>query len=230
MDISEATEIVKNAYAICPNLWFYIKTADGQFKKKRLVINANGELRGYRRKSPDKLMAIDTSEWIRLRPRYTQKTQLFHNNMDKMLLYLSKSGLWENLYNELVRLNEIPELKLLDLYDAAPNPQRQFLKENGYQIITLKRFRDILYNIRCVTSIWYGKEGSDVKKEYKEAIETKTDFSRQWKVKYNNSINFQSSRMVASFSEMHSSQETGYYYILLDDMHIAFQQNPPVRL
>ena len=43
MELSEATSIVKEANKVCPNLWFYIKTTDGQYIKKRLTLTSKGE-------------------------------------------------------------------------------------------------------------------------------------------------------------------------------------------
>lgn len=230
MELSEATSIVKEANKVCPNLWFYIKTTDGQYIKKRLALTSKGELREYVKKRIDTLQPTDPSDWARLKPKYTSKVQLFKSNVSRILFYLSESGLWQSLIPELTQLQETSEDILLSLYNSEFPMQKDYLLSHGYKFITTQRLRSLLYDDKCIRPVYFGKDNLSIKKKYKEALEANKEFVFTWRMTYDNTIHYDPNTMTALYSEEFRGQHTGHYYILLDDMHAVFQQSIKIKI
>ena len=224
MELSEATAIVRKSLEICPNKFFYIKTDKGQYGRRRLLLGDDGRLLEYVGRSVDKTKVPDTTHWIRLRPRFTDKIQLFRHNIFLLQTHLYKSGLWEELLCELDILSQVSDKDLTDLYEKSRQEQRAYLAELGLQFIDCPKLRSLLYDVKCVRTVYYGNQ-KNIESEFKEALGKKQKFNRAWRMTYDNTITYDPDQKKAWYSEEYRGQKYGHYYILLDHTHVVFQKD-----
>lgn len=226
MELTEATEIVRKSNEACPsNLWFYTRYKNGQYAKVRLFFSSSGKLCQFKKKSSDQYEEAEVSEMTYLRPQFGSKVQLAFANIMRMLAYTTQSGLWQNLIPELTKLSNESEDKLLYLYEASYKEQAEYLKKKGIVHITPRMFRSMMYDRKCIRSVYYGKGNLNIKTRYQEALAKKKEFAISWRMTYDNTIVFNPKDMTAKYSEEYRGQKAGHYYMLLDDIHAAFPKD-----
>lgn len=223
MDVSEAKQIVRTARK-CPTQWFYIKTNEGKYIKKRLFISEKGVLCEYEKRSIDKTIPADTSYWLTLKPKYDSKTKLFRANVTRILSYLNESGLWKELVPEFERLDKESDTTIIDLYNRKYDLS-DYLKAGNFKHITPSILYDLMRDMKFIRVVYWGKGNLHLQAELQEAIRQKKDYCKKWQMTYDNTIIYKAKSNQAWYNEEYRGSSSGHYHILIDSQHTIFRKD-----
>lgn len=224
MEREKAKRIVEESLKLAPhNSWYYYKNHEGKYGKVRLFISKKGELCEYQKKSNDVYEEASTRDYVYLRPQFTSKSQLLFSNVSRMLGYLKESGLWEELVPELTMLSKETGETIGTLFDATKKEQSDYLKKRGFVHISLRHFRNMMYDRKFIRPVYYGKENFRIKQKVQNSLSKGNKFLIKWRKTYDNTISYNPEEMKAWYSEEYRGQSSGHYYILLDDTHATFK-------
>lgn len=224
MELSEAINIVKDSRMKDGNRTFIVYRESAKPEKRRLFVSQHGNLCEYVYRSRTKGYIIyDTENWMKLEPQTKYSVQNFRKNLAMVVHYLVQSQFWRSIRLNLIKLQSLSDDEIKYLYELDYAEQEKYLKEKNISIST--DMFSCLYYIRCIETVRYDKS-LDTHEQLKKAIRENRNFSDRWTRYYDCSIEYKVSddEKRAWYSEEYRGCGNGYYYVLLDDKHIAFRE------
>lgn len=221
MELSEVINIVKDAK---DTHTFLVYRESEKTEKKRLFVSQSGNLCEYAYRSRTKGYIIgDTDSWTKLEPLTTHSVQNFRKNLAMVVHYLVQSQFWRSIRLNLIKLQSLSDDEIKYLYELDYRDQQKYLTDRNITI-SIDQFL-CLYYIRCIETVRYDKS-LDTHEQLKKAIKENRNFSDRWTRYYDCSVEYKVSdnEKRAWYSEEYRGCANGYYYILLDDKHIAFKE------
>ena len=214
-------EIVKNANR--EGLYRFVVYYNNKREVKRLFIgSSSGEVCELKKGSRNKGYILDISNVINIeviKPK--SEIDIFKKNVNKIIKYLSDSGLWQEKLEDckyLITLNddEIISLKK-NFYDESKKHNitlwgidcfYSFFEERGIKSVN---FEDKFHKDFVVNNI-------------KQAIRDNENYHTTWRKNYDNSIRIENSNnnLRGWYSEEYKNYGNGHYYYLLDATHALY--------
>ena len=214
-------ELVKNANR--EGLYHFVVYYNNKREVKRLFIGCNsGKVCELKKGARNKGYILDVSNIINIeviKPK--SEIDIFKKNVNKIIKYLSASGLWQQ------KLEDVK--KLLTLSDA----EIIALKNNFYD--ESKKHNITLWGTDCFYSFFEERGIKSVNfedkfhKEYEvneinRAIRNNDNYYTTWRKNYDNSIRIENSNnnLRGWYSEEYKDCGNGHYYYLLDATHALY--------
>lgn len=213
-------ELVKNANreGLCRFVVYY----NNKREVKRLFISRSGEVCEFKKGSRHYGTILDISNVINIeviKPK--SEIDIFKKNVNKIIKYLSDSGLWQEKLEDCKYLITLSDDEIISL-------KKNFYDESKKHNITLWG-NDCFYSFfeeRGIKSVNFeDKFHKDfVVKNIKQAIRDKVDYRTRWRKNYDNSIHIEhgNNKLRGWYSEEYKNCGNGHYYYLLDATHALY--------
>jgi hypothetical protein len=204
---------------------FVITYHDGRKENKRLFISTNDCVCEFHKHSNRKGTEICYHEINNVALKSKQKSEIVvcRDNLQKVVKYLSISGLWQH-HLECAKLflsmtdEELLSYKNYDKYNT--------LVQNGNRWFGFDCFLNLFGKcIKCANFESYEREY--LKTRLSSALSNKDNISYRWRKGYDNSIEIRFDEDCAKgwYSEEYKGCVNGHYYFLLDNCHVLFGED-----
>lgn len=213
-------DLVKNANreGLCRFVVYY----NNKKEIKRLFISRSGEVCEFQKGSRRYGTILDISNIINIeviKPK--SEIDTFKKNVNKIIKYLSDSGLWQKKLEEVKYLTTLTDNEIISL-------KKNFYDESKKHNITLWG-SDCFYSFFDARGIKAVNFEDKIHKEYvvnniKQAIRDKVDYRTKWRKNYDNSIHIEhgDNNLRGWYSEEYKDCGNGHYYYLLDATHALY--------
>lgn len=224
LSYSEIVSIISSAYT----KKFIVTFTDGTKKEMRLFVSAGNAICEYKKRSRRYGYYISVSDFENVEPviNKVSQIQIFRRNLNNVIKYLSKSGLWYPMLATAMHINNLSddEIMAIKSYDSflewsKSNPKFHWFGEDCWdRMFTRDAIKTVNYqtsNREICTSI------------VKKHIDNKQNYYQQWRKGYDNSLelNFTNQYPRGWYSEEYKDCGNGHYYFLLDEKHVLFGEN-----
>jgi hypothetical protein len=217
----EFIELVRNANR--EGLFRFVVYYNNKKEIKRLFIGGSrGEVCEFKKGSSRMGYILDISNVINIeliKPK--NKIDIFRKNVDKIIKYLSASGLWQEKLKDCKYLTTLSDEEIIAL-------KNNFYDESKKHNITLWGL-DCFYSFFDERGIKAVNFEDKIHKEYvvnniKQAIRDKVDYRTKWRKNYDNSIHIEhgNNNLRGWYSEEYKDCGNGHYYYLLDETHALY--------
>ena len=227
MNHSEIKAVVEKSIKDCQNYNFVITMANGDKERKRLFISNDGFVCEFKRRSRTRGRCISCEElWKSVEPieKNTDKVNICKRNIRSVVKYLMSSGFWPDIYENMVKLQELSDDDLKYLCECEYDEHNRFMQERGIDHISPDKFSSLSSGRGIITINW-GKGHDWIKQGWLLALREKRNYSMRWTVSYDNSVEFNPDGNRAWYSEEYRGCGNGHYYLLLDEKHAAFRED-----
>lgn len=213
-------ELVKNANleGLCRFVVYY----NNKREVKRLFISRSGDVCEFKKGSRRYGTILDISNVINIeviKPK--SEIDIFKKNVNKIIKYLSDSGLWQEKLEDCKYLITLSDDEIISL-------KKNFYDESKKHNITLWGI-DCFYSFfeeRGIKAVNFeDKYHKDfVVKNIKQAIRDNENYYTTWRKNYDNSIRIENSNnnLRGWYSEEYKGYGNGHYYYLLDATHALY--------
>lgn len=221
MRLSEIINIIEQSYNEDRNKNFIV-IIDGKKHKKKLFVSGNNLVYEYAKRNKG-YECFDTDKWSEIYPQpKTDNTTLMRKRLNKVYVYLCKSGLWGKYKKDVEFLLSLSNTDLQKLVESNYETYCKFKEQNGLHISG-----DMFFNLlsKGIKTIKYEKYTSlEDSADFAKAIKERKEFSRKWYNCYDISIDCKPVQddMYAWYSEEYKGCLNGHYYIALDEKHVWF--------
>lgn len=226
METNYAVEIVRQERLNTGNVAFRVTTSDRIIPKIRLFVTKEGNVAEFRKGSRRWGYTVNVQNWQKIEPIHTkEKTDVFFHNVKRIIAYLTASGLWPNILEALKKLEKIDpnELKSWENKQHAWREYEGFANTLDIRTISSDEFFS-LWDPKCIKTAAFGK-WSDTKQKLTEHMMEKTAYSDRWRGSYDYSIEYNPDKKAAWYSEEYKNCGNGHYWLMLDNMHVAFRED-----
>jgi hypothetical protein len=210
---------------------------NGKVEKKRLFISINNDVCEYKKGSRRygyRLYDYDVMNWESVTPYQTKITDVVkvRNYMNKVVKYLTASGLWANIREDYEIILSLTDDVLDDIIHSSWTDQRDKLQK-----IATEMGKDKL-SFHCDGIIYTAKKG--IKSVNYDTHSKMTDISmvesgikqgklynHKWHKGYDNSVEVKTNGDIICgwYSEEYKGCGNGHYYLLLDARHAHFYED-----
>ena len=204
---------------------FVVTYHDGRKENKRLFISTDDYICEFHKHSTKRGSEIYCHEIsnVVLKNKQKNNIDICRNNLQKVVKYLSASGLWQpHLECAKLFLSMTDE----DLLSYKDYDKYNTLLQNGNRWFGFDCFLNLFGNcIKCANFESY--ERDYLKTRLASAISGKENISYRWRKSYDNSIEIRFDDDCAKgwYSEEYKGMGNGHYYFLLDNCHVLFGEN-----
>ena len=216
----EFIELVKNANR--EGLYRFVVYYNNKREVKRLFISRSGEVCEFNKSSKKYGTILDVSNIVNIeviKPK--SEIDIFKKNVNKIIKYLSDSGLWQEKLEDCKYLTTLTDDEIISL-------KKNFYDESKKHNIRLWGI-DCFYSFfeeRGIKSVNYeDKFHKDfVVKNIKQSIRDNENYHTTWRKNYDNSIRIENSNnnLRGWYSEEYKNCGNGHYYYLLDATHALY--------
>lgn len=212
---------------------FNIVLKSGNVIKKRLFYNTKYFERPceYIKNSKNYgrfLSESEVSQWEIIKPikRISNEIKV-RKFMEKVVKYLTISGLWITIKNDYIYLLSLPNDEFNNLINMSYCEQHDVLmkKHNNVSFHVDNIIYTAKKGIKCIN---YNKfEKSYLQNIFKDAIQNKKEINHRWRKNYDNSFSIRSlkNETLAWYSEEFKNCANGHYYFALDEKHAIFVEH-----
>jgi hypothetical protein len=223
---------------------YRVKTTNGKTKVVRLWLSEMGSVcimgkgkktrghylnSGYYQETQDWVSLVPCSEDVNYLKRTIQRAR-------KTREILAKSGLWEEIREEIEAFLELPQEQIEefvkdareDFYELVYMEIRKFGEGKYPWLSTYQVFDTIVNSKRCFKSPKIDRHRSFIKKDISTAIESKTNYHSRWTNGYDNTISVEvckDGKFRGWYSEEYRQCGNGHYYLLFDATHAIFYED-----
>ena len=228
MNHSQVKEIVEKSIHDSSNYNFLVTYADGSKERKRLFISQDGYVCEFKKRSRTKGRCISCEElWRTVEPikADTDKVTICKRNTKNIIKYLTASGLWPDILENMVKLQQLEDKELEYLYLCEYDELQAYLTNRGIEHISVDMYHSLSSQRGIITINWGGAYNDWIKRGWLEALNEKRKYSMRWTVSYDNSVEYNPDGNRAWYSEEYRGCGNGHYYLLLDEKHAAFRED-----
>lgn len=223
MGLSEIINIIEQSYNEDRNKNFIV-IIDGKKHKKKLFVSGNNLVYEYAKHSRNKgYECLYTDKWSEIYPQpKTDNTTLMRKRLNKVYVYLCKSGLWGKYKKDIEFLLSLSNTDLQELVKSNYETYCKFKEQNGLHISGDMFFNLLTKGIKTIKYEKYTRLEDSA--DFAKAIKERREFSRKWYNGYDISIDCKPVQddMYAWYSEEYKGLLNGHYYIALDEKHVWF--------
>ena len=226
MEYSHLTDVVRASITESNNHNFLVTLQNGTKERKRLFISVDGLVCEFNKRSRTRgRFVMFVNDWLEVKPIVgnTDKVRICKRSTKQIIKYLSASGLWPVILENMMKLQQLNDNELEHLLLCEYDELRTYLESRGIEHISVDMFHSLISD-RAVRTVNWG-DNDWIKQGYKNALNTKRDYSMRWTVQYDNSIEYKTEGNRAWYSEEFRGTGNGHYYLLLDEKHIAFRED-----
>ena len=227
MRYSEIKEIVEKSIHDSSNYNFLVTYADGTKEKKRMFISRDGYVCEFKKRSRTRGRCIGLEElWRTVEPikADTDKVTICKRNIKNIIKYLTASGLWPDILENMKKLQQLKDEDLEYLCKCEYSEHNTFMDEHGIDHISPDMYYSLLSKRGIITINW-GRGHDWIKRGWMTALNERRKYSMRWTVSYDNSVEYNPDGNRAWYSEEYRGCGNGHYYLLLDEKHAAFRED-----
>lgn len=228
MNHSQIKEIVEKSIHDSNNYNFLISYANGDKERKRLFISRDGYVCEFKKRSRTRGRCISCEElWRTVEPivRSNDKVTICKRNTKNIIKYLTASGLWPDILENMMKLQQLKDEDLEYLCKCEYREHNTFMDEHGIEHISPDMYYSLLSKRGIITINWGGAYNDWIKRGWLNALNEKRKYSMRWTVSYDNSVEYNPEGKRAWYSEEYRGCGNGHYYLLLDEKHAAFRED-----
>ncbi len=228
MNHSQVKEIVEKSIHDSSNYNFLVTYADGTKERKRMFISTDGYVCEFKKRSRTRGRCIGFEElWRTVEPitKDTDKVTICKRNTKNIIKYLTASGLWPDILENMMKLQQLNDEDLEYLCKCEYGEHNTFMQEHGIEHISPDMYYSLLSKRGIITINWGGAYNDWIKRGWLNALNEKRKYSMRWTVSYDNSIEYNPEGERAWYSEEYRGCGNGHYYLLLDEKHAAFRED-----
>lgn len=228
MNHSQVKEIVEKSIHDSSNYNFLVTYADGTKERKRMFISTDGYVCEFKKRSRTRGRCIGSEElWRTVEPitKDTDKVTICKRNTKNIIKYLTASGLWPDILENMMKLQQLNDEDLEYLCKCEYGEHNTFMQEHGIEHISPDMYYSLLSKRGIITINWGGAYNDWIKRGWLNALNEKRKYSMRWTVSYDNSIEYNPEGERAWYSEEYRGCGNGHYYLLLDEKHAAFRED-----
>ena len=226
MRYSEIKEIVEKSIHDSSNYNFLVTYADGTREKKRMFISRDGYVCEFKKRSRTRGRCIGLEElWRTVEPvkADTDKVTICKRNTKNIIKYLTASGLWPDILDNMIKLQQLKDEDLEYLCKCEYDEHNKFMQEKAIEHISPDMYLSLISKRGIITVNW--SKNSWYKQGWLDAYKNKRNYSMKWTANYDNSIEYKPDDKRAWYSEEYLRCGNGHYYLLLDEKHAAFRED-----
>ena len=228
MNHSQVKEIVEKSIHDSNNYNFLVTYANGDKDRKRLFISRDGYVCEFKKRSRTRGRCISCEElWRSVEPiaQNTDKVTICRRNTKNIIKYLTASGLWPDILENMKKLQQLKDEDLEYLNKCDYYEHGEYLKDRGIEHISVDMYLSLISKRGIITINWGGATNEWIKRGWLNALSEKRKYSMRWTVNYDNSVEYNPEGNRAWYSEEYRGCGNGHYYILLDEKHAAFRED-----
>lgn len=228
MNHSQVKEIVEASIRDSRNYNFVVTMANGDKERKRLFISRDGYVCEFKKRSRTRGRCISCEElWKSVEPvkNETDKVKVCKRNTKNIIKYLSASGLWPDILENMTKLQDLSDEDLRYLCECEYDEHNKFMQEKAIEHISPDMFYSLISKRGIITINWGGAYNNWIKQGWLNALNEKRKYSMRWTVNYDNSVEYNPDGNRAWYSEEYRGCGNGHYYLLLDEKHAAFRED-----
>lgn len=225
MDYKRAIDIIRNA----SSSKFNVVAFDGRSKDARLFVSTRHMICEFNRNSTRRGQIINIDEienlWKDIIPiKEESDVVVVRKFMEKVVNYLSKSGLWENIKNDYIKILSHDDNWLENCLSLEYSKQRELLKgvDASFHVDSIIRTAK-----KGIVSINYlSDDKEEIRKNIIEtSINDNKEYNHTWRKGYDNSVYFSTNDNGLKrgyYSTEYKGCGNGHYYFALDERHAIF--------
>ena len=213
----------------------FLVIINGKKIHKRLLINRNGYICEFKKRSFNKYTILDEYEFSQWEDvisfDYTKK---FIDIMTKTVLYLNQSGMWVNLKNECEKIlslgydtiDEILNIELSFDWDNKNDRRKKILSDNGIENCSFYSFIQLVE--KGIKNVTFNKNEKETHiNAIKYAFSTKSNFDCDWYKVHKNQVSIFTNCGGEFVGHLFELKSYGHYndYYLLDATHALYKES-----
>lgn len=216
-----AIELIRNS----KEKTFILTDENGKKSRHRLFVSQSGIVAEYKHRSTRYGHPFSLMDYVKIESAEEDLIVTMRKNVEKIIKYISASGLWTCLLEDLKRLADFPDSQVQELLKYVYDDWK-ILSEKMHELSIDELDALMLSNLfqkSIIKTARYNKRLFN-EKNILDAINNKTDCHTSWENGYDcrASVKNTEKGYKGWYSEEYRGCGNGYYYILLDHKHVFF--------